>query len=1289
MLGLEKRQDKAAVRRTLAGDRNAFEPLVKRYSGVAYSVAFARLRNAADAEDAAQEAFVRAFRHLDTLDDPSKFGSWIVGITRNVGVDMLRRREREGRWTTGDWVDMVDSRGEIEQRELRLLLRQQILDLSEEHREVLTLHYFAQKSTQQIAELLGQPREAVKKRLQRARAALGERMAGQIDLAFESSRSRESDLAKKVMAAILVAPVAWKAGAAGAVATAGTAGGLGWLAGIAGAVKATAIATVVVIAGGLSWWGASQLREPNAGNSAASASEGSGVREEAQAAGPAASPPSSAKQSEASSSDSGPATASLHGPTTLRGVVLANGVPVPEAIVRIEYIDWKKTAWPPETPCIRETATNPAGCFEMAHVPSSNCFILASKGDSAGYAWWNGVDNDIQVNTEAAGTITGTVTDASGSPVTGAWIFPDRCSAAPKELWSNYALGLRTRTRADGSFAMTCLERGDWMVSVKAKGFATLSTDFLPMGAPARLTLHQGGAATGLVLRADTRAPLAGVTLTMPGLCRWDHFWAESDSDGRYEIAGLRPGQYMVSSLDAEYVSVDSWQGVEIRDGQTAEAPVIEVLPGGNIEGRVFDADTGAGVAGVELIAEVPPVGVLGPVTTDAAGTYSLRALEQHNYTLSVTKTPGYKAAPAQARRRITVSPMDRFQGVDFALHRCRPIAGMVRNAAGAPAAAEVEAVCVSGRFDPERTRANELGVFALDGFPSEETVRVRACLDEHTSGWFGPLTAPDGGINDLQLTLAPSTRIEGRVVDARNRPLEGWQVKAVSLGERELSHGPVETGSGGRFMLPYLPEGEAAVLVAPPRTAFRGNEEYLRVRLSRGKALQNLLIVYDSGLTISGNAVGNARSGVPMLVECSGPTPSSTYTDPNGDYTLMGLEDGLYTIKVSYQTCCTAVRENVPAGSTGVDFRMLTRGRLSGRVVRSDTGASVRRFEVVAVPGHAAHLPPTSNANLISVDNPAGEFAIEWVESGENTVFVRAQGFAVTAFRVADVPPGEHVGGVEIALEPGMTVSGRVSDASGLPVAGAGLFLNVLPGPDELEAAALAHSDATGRFAIDCVPSTGATLFATAEGFAPGTANLLPGTPREVLLVLAKAAALEGTVRLAGQPIPGQTVRLRAAAGGVVPPSRTTSLTGSYRYPDLAPGEVIVEASLWETGDESLRTRRLRRTLLLEAAKVAVADFDFPAGEAIVEGTVTLDGAPAADYLVRLRVATAHGEEDIHVNTLPDGAFIAVEAPAGHATLTVRAFDAAGRECTTHMPFDIAEGRHIVEDVALTSNGS
>jgi RNA polymerase sigma-70 factor (ECF subfamily) len=84
--------DEAQVRRAQAGDAEARESVAREWLPVVYAAAVAVLRRAAEAEDAAQDAFLRAFRSLGSLRDPARFGPWLLSIARNAARDRLRRR---------------------------------------------------------------------------------------------------------------------------------------------------------------------------------------------------------------------------------------------------------------------------------------------------------------------------------------------------------------------------------------------------------------------------------------------------------------------------------------------------------------------------------------------------------------------------------------------------------------------------------------------------------------------------------------------------------------------------------------------------------------------------------------------------------------------------------------------------------------------------------------------------------------------------------------------------------------------------------------------------------------------------------------------------------------------------------------------------------------------------------------------------------------------------------------------------------------------------------------------
>lgn len=126
------------------------------------------------AEDATQEAFIRAFQRLSELREPEKFGPWVFTIAVNTGRRLLRERQRlqpvadMSHYTPAvqDWENQVEA--EVERRLLRQETRGQLGRLSDEHREALLLFYWYQLSVEEIADLTGIPVGTVKSRLHRS-----------------------------------------------------------------------------------------------------------------------------------------------------------------------------------------------------------------------------------------------------------------------------------------------------------------------------------------------------------------------------------------------------------------------------------------------------------------------------------------------------------------------------------------------------------------------------------------------------------------------------------------------------------------------------------------------------------------------------------------------------------------------------------------------------------------------------------------------------------------------------------------------------------------------------------------------------------------------------------------------------------------------------------------------------------------------------------------------------------------------------------------------------------------
>jgi RNA polymerase sigma-70 factor, ECF subfamily len=169
------------ISRARDGDQEAFRQLVERYQGAVYNLAYRMLGDPGDAEDAAQEIFVRIYRQLGRYDPARKFSTWTLAIATNYCIDQLRRRRMQlvPLENIIPWARARDAgpEGEAITQEQRDEVQRLITQLPEKYRAPLVLRYFDELSCAEIAEVLGMPEGTVKTQIHRARKALGKLMA--------------------------------------------------------------------------------------------------------------------------------------------------------------------------------------------------------------------------------------------------------------------------------------------------------------------------------------------------------------------------------------------------------------------------------------------------------------------------------------------------------------------------------------------------------------------------------------------------------------------------------------------------------------------------------------------------------------------------------------------------------------------------------------------------------------------------------------------------------------------------------------------------------------------------------------------------------------------------------------------------------------------------------------------------------------------------------------------------------------------------------------------------------
>jgi RNA polymerase sigma-70 factor (ECF subfamily) len=197
----EERNEAAMIEKVLGGQTETFHELIRPYERSVYLMALSLLHNEAEAEDAAQEAFIKAYRYLGKFRSESRFSTWLISIVLNEARGRLRNKKpgltdsiddnSEGSPVPAQLTDWREIPSEsLERQEVRTLVRRALATLPLAYREVFVLRELEERNVQETAEALGITTASVKMRLHRARIMLQKELAPQLKSAVPASRRR-------------------------------------------------------------------------------------------------------------------------------------------------------------------------------------------------------------------------------------------------------------------------------------------------------------------------------------------------------------------------------------------------------------------------------------------------------------------------------------------------------------------------------------------------------------------------------------------------------------------------------------------------------------------------------------------------------------------------------------------------------------------------------------------------------------------------------------------------------------------------------------------------------------------------------------------------------------------------------------------------------------------------------------------------------------------------------------------------------------------------------------------
>jgi RNA polymerase sigma-70 factor, ECF subfamily len=179
---------KKRIKQVIKGDQDAFAEIIEIYKNSIFQLCFRMLGNRHEAEDMAQEAFIRAYVNINSFNQDLKFSTWLFRIATNLCIDRIRKKKPDyyldAEVSGTDGLTMYSQLAsdsplpekELESLELQETVQKEIMKLPEKYRSVIVLKYIEELSLNEISEILDMPLGTVKTRIHRGREALRQQL---------------------------------------------------------------------------------------------------------------------------------------------------------------------------------------------------------------------------------------------------------------------------------------------------------------------------------------------------------------------------------------------------------------------------------------------------------------------------------------------------------------------------------------------------------------------------------------------------------------------------------------------------------------------------------------------------------------------------------------------------------------------------------------------------------------------------------------------------------------------------------------------------------------------------------------------------------------------------------------------------------------------------------------------------------------------------------------------------------------------------------------------------------
>lgn len=796
-------------------------------------------------------------------------------------------------------------------------------------------------------------------------------------------------------------------------------------------------------------------------------------------------------------------------------------------------------------------------------------------------------------------------------------------------------------------------------ISVVHSDYALNTEVFLPMNGVSasalQRTLVAGTAFQGRVVTGEKDAPVAKAAVLVDG---WP--LATTGDDGAFTIAHMPP----------------KWKTIVARKdsllGQRAYAKeastTIKLTKAATISGRVTDAKTRVPVAGAIVMIGPRRFGPgadssMQLTSTDAKGVYSLY-VPAGTY-MVMASHPAYATRPNDAS-----AIADQQTSKDVALSQLARVSGVVIDEMKRPvvvAVLDTENADSAGMGIPRRMMrggGSDAAISGPDGrfsmrIEPDEALWVRAAKRGMPSAKSETLQlTPGERKSGLVLTIPSGIAVSGRAIDAQGDPLSGVAVSAVEAegGQRGMMMRMVMGGPATEEdLVRTASDGTFTMRVKEGTYDFTFRREGLAPKTVRGQSISvtsspSVEATMEPAAEISGRVTrgGAGLENVMIFAMVPGSDSASATTGPDGSFTLSGLAPGSVRVMARKDEDFVQETRSITAPARDVVIDLKAGGRITGRVVEKGSSKPITTFQAgITTSRGGGGMVMMGPPQLRSFTSDDGTFTLDSIPTGATVLMASAPGYASARLNVT-VEEGKEHSGVELQLDAGVKLTGRVTGSNGSPLSD--VQVRVLPSPTGGFATSgmdrTSTTDANGEYSIDGLEAGEESLnFSHPKHANVRKSVTLKGRETRLDVQLTSGGRVTGSVVTeAGAPV--SDAQVRASSSGNYE-SAQTDANGAFEFESVSPGRYRFDAE--KTGyaqgtleDVDVSSGAPVRIVLktggtiygritgLTPQEMALANVSADAGTSYQEGTVDSSGNYRIEGVsagtVRIRASAGSG---------------------------------------------------------------